>query len=404
MTHTGFFPASRWKERKAPPSLIPKCGACGLKELCKSPMMPVSGEGKRKILIVAEAPGADEDKKGIQLVGKTGQRAEKELKRVGIDMRRDCWLTNALICRPPGNETPDSKRIDYCRPNLRRTILEKRPHIIIPMGSVAIESLLPLIYRDNDFGGITRWAGQQIPSQKINAWVCPTYHPSYIERQDDKVLDLIYHNQLAAIAKLKGRPWDVLPTYKSQIELIQNPKLAASIIRKMAKKKGIATFDYETNCIKPDSDDAKIYSCSICVNGERTIAYPWIDEVIPATQEFLLSDIWKGGTNIKFEERWTQHEFGHGVNNWLYCTLIGSHLLDCRDPKVTGLKFQAFVQLGEEGYDDAIAPYLKAAKGKINRIHEVDPLQLLHYNAMDAVLEYHVVRKQIKLYPKRNVA
>src|SRR5688572_528647 len=85
------------------PPTIPKCGACGLLKGCKSPKMPVSGKGAKGILIIGEAPGRDEDIQGRPFVGATGEKLETTLRKLGVEMRRDCWLTNALICRPKAN-------------------------------------------------------------------------------------------------------------------------------------------------------------------------------------------------------------------------------------------------------------------------------------------------------------
>src|SRR5690606_23623431 len=138
----GFFPASQLQVAKAPPSLAPQCGACGLFKTCKSPKMPVSGKGRREILVVAEAPGKDEDDRGIQLVGESGQLLERAMRKAGVDMRKDCWLTNSLICRPPNNRMPTKQEIDYCRPNLLKTIKELDPKVIILLGGSAVRSLI----------------------------------------------------------------------------------------------------------------------------------------------------------------------------------------------------------------------------------------------------------------------
>src|SRR6516225_6965990 len=74
----GFFKASTLY-RKAPLAMVPRCGACGLHETCKSPKMRPTGEGRRKILIVGEAPGKTEDEENRQFCGKTGERLERKL-------------------------------------------------------------------------------------------------------------------------------------------------------------------------------------------------------------------------------------------------------------------------------------------------------------------------------------
>src|SRR6185503_19587936 len=112
----GFFAVDEFLERPAV-GLVPRCGACGLLKTCESPKMAPYGKGKRGVLIVGEAPGQSEDERGRPFVGKSGQFLRGTLEGLGFDMDRYAWTTNALICRPPNNQTPDNKRISYCRPN-----------------------------------------------------------------------------------------------------------------------------------------------------------------------------------------------------------------------------------------------------------------------------------------------
>ena len=72
--------------------------------------MPVTGEGRLKILILAEAPGEQEDAQNTQLIGPAGQVLRKTLAGFGVDLDRDCRKTNAVRCRPPGNRRPTGRR------------------------------------------------------------------------------------------------------------------------------------------------------------------------------------------------------------------------------------------------------------------------------------------------------
>ena len=92
----GFFTLSESKQPTA--SKLAQCGLCGLYKHCLSPKMPPSGDGRKKILVVAEAPGENEDKQNTQLIGRAGQRLKFHLKQLGVDLHRDCWKTNAVIC------------------------------------------------------------------------------------------------------------------------------------------------------------------------------------------------------------------------------------------------------------------------------------------------------------------
>lgn len=390
----GFFSSSTLIS-KEPDYLTPRCGACGLYLHCKSPKMAVSGEGRKGILVVGEAPGETEDDQNKQFVGKTGRRLEIALRKAGIDFLRDCWRTNALICRPEGNEIKDEKWIDYCRPNLTKTIKEKNPRIIILLGSHAVKSLIGGIWK-SDVSGINRWAGYQIPCQKPNAWICPTYHPSYISRLEDAAADLIFDKHIAEAVGLKGRPEPLVIDPDKKVLRIFDPEKAARKIEWFTANAERVAFDYETTCLKPEGGDyAQIVSCSIS-DGEHTIAFPWMGQTRSAMFDLLISPVKKIAANAKFEERWTIKEFGRGVRGWLWDTMQTAHVLDNRK-EVTGLKFQAFALLGVESYDDHIKEFLRSRDGKkINRIREIDLDQLLKYNGLDAKIEYEVAQIQMK--------
>jgi DNA polymerase len=380
-----------------PDSDKPKCRLCKLKDKCLSPKMQPTGKGRKQILVVAEAPGKDEDEKGIQLIGKAGQRLRKTLRELDCSLDRDCWKTNAVICRPPENKIQD-KYVKFCRPNLYRTINKLNPVVIILLGSKAVDSFIGREW-GKGVGGIGRWAGWRIPLQARNTWVCPTYHPSYLLRKENqqtsKVLSLWFERHLKAAMELEDRPWEEIPDYSRKVQVIMSPEEAAGFIRRQAGR-GPVSFDYETNMLKPDSSRARIVSCAMCWEGSCTIAYPWEGEAIKATQEVLRSPVPKYGANAKFEQRWTLKEFGHGVRNWRFDTMQAAHILDNR-PWITSVKFQAFVQLGLPPWDHHIEPYLNVKQGnKENRIAELDMKDLLEYNGMDALVEYRLAELQTK--------
>lgn len=386
---------------KAPLSLIPKCGACGLYKQCRSPKMPWSGKGEKKVLIVAEVPSRTEDDRGLHLCGEWGQLLQDVLRSIDIDMRTDCWLTNAIICRPESNRKPTDAEIDYCRPNLTNTIRELKPRVIIPLGLPAVKSLIGPLWKE-DVGAMGRWVGWRIPNQKPNTWICPNWHPSYIgSNPNDKALHILFKQYLKDAFALKGRPWAEPPDFESQVAVILNPDEAATRIRQFIKnserwgdKLGVA-FDYETNMLKPDSKQAWIACCSISDGTPTgTIAYPWMGEAIKASQEFIRSPVPKIASNLKFEERWTKAILGHGVRNWQWDTMLGAHWIDNR-PKISGLKFQSYVLLGMPDYDSHVRPYLKAdASNKPNRIKELPLQDLLLYCGLDSLLEVKVAKIQ----------
>lgn len=401
----GFLEPSVWGKRKAPLPLIPHCDACGLYKHCETPKMPVSGAGRRKILILAEAPGANEDREGVQLIGNAGTKLSEMLYSLGVDMRRDCWLTNAVICRPSfkdgKNRTPDKKEVDACRPNLVKTLRELSPDVVIPIGKVGIESIIPLAWRPGEVKEVKRWAGWRIPSIKLNTWICPTYHPSYLLREEEirnNVPTMFTKWHLQRALALKGKPHKEIPNYRKQCQLILDHEAASKAVHELMSRKLPLAFDYETNMLKPDSPDSEILCCSVS-DGERSIAFPWYGDAITAVKSLLRSDVPKISANLRFEERWTRRHLKIRVNNWFWDTLPGAHWLDCR-PEICSLKFQSFVLLGVEDYDYVIDAYRSSKNNESNsrnRLKEVEIKELLMYCALDSLFEVLVAKKQRKL-------
>ena len=392
----GFF-TSDVGLKKAPLPLIARCGTCGLYRDCKSPKMPPSGKGKKRILLVAEAPGRQEDNNGIQFFGEAGTHLKDVLVKVGIDMREDCFLTNAATCRPPNNKLP-KRSVDYCRPNLIRAVEELQPEVIIPLGESAVRSLLGWLWKGDSGTAIGRWVGWQIPCQKLNCWICPTWHPSYLLRNEERatsVLDALFERHLRDACSLQGRPWQEVPNYARQVNVIVDVERAAEAVYRLADGSKPVAIDYETNMLKPDSDRACIVSCAVS-DGETTVSYPWHGKAIKATKRLLRSKVPKIASNCKFEERWTRREFGHGVRNWCFDTMLAAHAIDSR-PNTKSIKFQAWILLGQGVWNAHIEPFLQGkGKNEENRIKEISLDRLLLYGGMDALLEWQVAQVQAR--------
>lgn len=385
----GFFSSSKVQKEK-PVGLVAKCGACGLYKTCKSPKMGAYGDGAKGILVVGEAPGKTEDEEGRPFVGKAGSFLRGVLAEIDVDLDRDAWTTNALICRPPKNATPDLNQISYCRPNLLNVIRFYDPTVIVTLGRSALISVLSSYWKD-DVGPMDRWVGWRIPLE--NTWICPTYHPAFLLRMKNPLMDRLFTKDLTMAFGLSVRP----PKPKEpKIEILYDEKEICREVQGADDAGGWVAVDYETNCLKPEWPEARIVSCSIS-NGYRTISYPWIGEAVKATGRFLKSKRTKKiSSNLKMEERWTLKTFGHGVTNWGWDTMLATHCLDNR-PGICSLKFQSFVRLGVPTYNENIEPYLSSVRGSpYNRIREIDMKDLLLYGGMDSFLEYRLAMKQRK--------
>jgi DNA polymerase len=101
------------------------------------------GNPKADLVLVGEAPGADEDARGEPFVGRAGQLLNKILESVGLK-REEVYICNILKCRPPGNRNPMPDEIEKCLPYLKLQIELINPKLILALGKFAAEALLKI--------------------------------------------------------------------------------------------------------------------------------------------------------------------------------------------------------------------------------------------------------------------
>lgn len=153
---------------------VASCTRC---DLHRTRTQTVFGVGHRQAdwLIIGEAPGAEEDKRGEPFVGRAGQLLDAMLMAVGLDRSR-AYIANILKCRPPNNRDPQPNEVACCEPYLQRQIALLQPKLILAVGRIAAQNLLKT---DLPLGRLRgrahRYGAAQIP-------VIVTYHPAYLLR------------------------------------------------------------------------------------------------------------------------------------------------------------------------------------------------------------------------------
>ena len=169
------FPKESWTETKSLDELnnaINTCLKCGLG---KTRIKFVFGVGNPKadVVVVGEAPGADEDEKGEPFVGRAGQLLNKILEAVQFK-REEVFICNILKCRPPNNRDPQTEEIDCCEPYLWKQLEIIKPKMILCAGRIAGQSLL----KTNS--SLTLLRGKVHDYRGIPLMV--TYHPAALLR------------------------------------------------------------------------------------------------------------------------------------------------------------------------------------------------------------------------------
>jgi DNA polymerase len=158
---------------------VRECRQCAL---CESRQRTVFGVGDpcARLMLVGEAPGAEEDRLGEPFVGRAGQLLDDMLAAMGLDRGR-VYIANIVKCRPPQNRQPEPREALSCLPFLRRQIAVVAPELICALGATAAKTLLGtpapigrLRGRFHDFDGIP---------------LMPTFHPAHLLRApEDKRL------------------------------------------------------------------------------------------------------------------------------------------------------------------------------------------------------------------------
>lgn len=137
----------------------------------------VFGEGGSvpRLVVVGEAPGAEEDRTGRPFVGRAGELLTRMLAAIGLT-REDVYIANVLKCRPPGNRSPRPDEVAACRPFLDAQLEVLAPPLLLALGSHATRLLL------RTERGITALRGRFHTSP--DGWrVMPTFHPAYLLRK-----------------------------------------------------------------------------------------------------------------------------------------------------------------------------------------------------------------------------
>jgi DNA polymerase len=154
---------------------VAACRAC---TLCEGRTQTVFGVGAHdaELMIIGEAPGAEEDRQGEPFVGRAGQLLNAMLGAIGLQ-RAQVYIANIIKCRPPGNRDPHAEEAAACRPYLLRQIALVQPRLILSVGRISAHNLLGTEESVGRLRGrVHRFEPGDIP-------LIVTYHPAYLLRK-----------------------------------------------------------------------------------------------------------------------------------------------------------------------------------------------------------------------------
>jgi uracil-DNA glycosylase len=154
---------------------IAACARCPLHATRTQSVFGV-GDMQAEWLVIGEAPGAEEDRRGEPFVGRAGQLLDSMLRAIGLARGDNVYIANVLKSRPPGNRDPKPDEVAACMPYLQRQLALLRPKVILAVGRIAAQTLLATD------APLARLRGRVHAFGEPATPLIVTYHPAYLLR------------------------------------------------------------------------------------------------------------------------------------------------------------------------------------------------------------------------------
>ena len=155
---------------------ISKCQKCAL-GATRNKFVFGGGDPQANLMLVGEAPGAEEDRLGEPFVGRAGKLLDKILAAIKRSRSKDVYICNVLKCRPPNNRDPFASEVEQCEPYLLKQIAIMRPKLIVALGRVAGTTLLKIEQPLKDMRGKLH--------DYFGTPLIVTYHPAALLRNSN---------------------------------------------------------------------------------------------------------------------------------------------------------------------------------------------------------------------------
>jgi DNA polymerase len=378
------------------------CSVCPRNSLdLRNPKMKPTGTNKPVIYILGESPGKNEDFKGEQFIGDSGEILRNAILSAfegDVDYMEFTRFSNIVRCFHR-NEKPSSFEIECCIDFTIKDIEQHKPIAIFSFGETPLKAIL---------GGksIGMWRGRKVPI-KVGSHVCwffPFYHPAFILRNRMNKYKGEYesnfeHDVKKAIDFLFGGeeedfyyPTVIEDGYKDGVIILKDG--VSDFL--YGYNEPIYAIDIETTALKPNEPDARIISIAVGTD-EKIFSFPYSNDIKKALRFLLEKESSKIVHNLKFELEWFLHLFNGDQmflrNSTWHDTMAQAYLLDERTSREEGmLSLDRLTQL-YYGFN------LKE-KSNVDRKQLVLSDETLLYNGMDSKYEYKLFFDQQKKIQK----
>lgn len=173
-------PAEKCKDLKQLRDSVEKFDKCLLKKMATKTVFS-DGNPDAEIMLIGEAPGANEDVQGVPFCGESGKLLDQIFSTIGLSREKNLYITNSVFWRPPGNRKPTDEEIKMCLPFVEKHISLVKPKLIVAVGAISLYALL------NYTGPISKQRSQifeynnKYLDKPIKAMTI--FHPAYLLRQ-----------------------------------------------------------------------------------------------------------------------------------------------------------------------------------------------------------------------------
>ncbi len=331
------------------------CEGCTLNPSAKTKHIKPDGPIDAEVLILGEAPGADEDQEGKPFCDRSGSLLRKALSTAGIE---SVCFDNVVRCRPPGNATPKSKDIARCFPYVMEYIAQMTNlHLIVLVGNVALKAML-------NRAKITEVSGKLL--EENGKMYMPLIRPASV-LYDSKNLKLFLES-VATIPKiLNGTATTLEKEWGEYITIISLRDWEEFLLT----IRGDLVIDTETHGLNPFAEDARLKCISLSSQPRTGVCLPLDGRWDRQTTHEIISDlgsilsnpnIRKYGQDIKYDMLWLREMLDLKIYGLHRDTMITQYVIDPNNRR--GLKEMAWQYSRMGGYEDEVLKtHVKDAEG-----------------------------------------
>ncbi len=384
-----------------------RCSDCAFGKRCKSPRMSEVGKGGKEILIVIDAVDSQADRSGSLADSQSYKFLNTELRKKGINIYKDCWVTSAIQC-DTGGAKPSKKEADKCNYRLMEQIKELKPKYIWTFGNIALGSITDKYYK-----GILDTAahGDVIPITEFSAFLTPFYAIFMVQakKKDPNFQSVFLRDLQKAVifAKKENKFINYNYTSSKNITFLLKAADVVEQIECLINLGEAQTFDIETTGLKPHVDGHKVTTMAISTD-DHCWSFPidyqsywneddWND-IRDSLKDYLnCSKVYHVAHNKNFENLWS-HVLLENKKNVDHCTQATQHILDHRRG-TKRLKYQIFKRWGLHSYEKNADRYIISEGKSSNAFNKMDEMPLpeqLLYVGIDAFCTMKLYREQQK--------